>query len=202
MYEETINYYNNNAKEFADRTVNTDMGICQKKFTALLEKGAYILDAGCGSGRDSRFFKEHGFNVKAIDASSEMCRLAAEYTGLNVECINFNELDYNTEFDGIWACASLLHIEKKELPGILKIFNKALKPGGIMYASFKYGDKEEKRLGRFFSDYSIDEAEKIFLKDNLFEIIESFKTEDARPDYKDKPWVNIIVKNKQVLTGL
>lgn len=196
MTGEIINYYNNNAKEFIDRTINIDMGICQNKFMSLLKQGACILDAGCGSGRDSKFFKEHGFNVTAIDASSEMCRLASEYTGLLVECISFNEIEYNNKFDGIWACASLLHIEKNKLPELLKKFNKALKPGGVMYASFKYGNTEEKRLGRFFSDYSLDEIQKVFLQDGLFILEESFKTEDARPDYKDKPWVNIIVKKK------
>ena len=196
MHEETINYYNNNAKEFADRTVNADMGVCQGRFTALLDKGAYILDAGCGSGRDSKFFASQGFNVTAIDASSEMCLVASGYTGLKVECIRFDEMEFNSRFDGIWACASLLHIGKNELPGILCRFNKALKPGGIMYASFKYGDKEEHRLGRFFSDYNMDEVKKIFLGGGLFELAECFETEDFRPEYKEKPWVNIIVRKK------
>lgn len=196
MHEETINYYNKNAKEFADRTVNTDMGFCQNKFISLLDKGAYILDAGCGSGRDSKFFIGKGFNVIAIDASSEMCLLASRYTGLKVECIRFGEMEFNNKFDGIWACASLLHIEKKELPYILCRFNKALKPGGIVYASFKYGNKEEHRLGRFFSDYNTDEVKKTFLSGGLFELVECFETEDFRPDYKDKPWVNIIVRKK------
>ncbi len=138
MYEETINYYNNNAREFAGRTVNADMGICQDRFTALLDKGAFILDAGCGSGRDSKFFTNQGFNVTAIDGSSEMCLVASKYTGLEVECIRFDEMEFNSRF------------------------YKALKPGGIMYASFKYGNKEEHRLGRFFSDYNMEEVKKIF----------------------------------------
>lgn len=196
MYEETINYYNNNAKEFADRTVNTDMGVCQDRFTALLDKGAFILDAGCGSGRDSKAFVNQGFNVTAIDASSEMCLVASKYTGLKVECIRFDEMEFKNRFDGIWACASLLHIEKKELPDILCRFHKALKPGGVMYASFKYGNKEEHRLGRFFSDYNMDEVKKIFLSGGLFKLAECFETEDFRPDYKEKPWVNIIVRKR------
>lgn len=196
MYEETINYYNNNARGFADRTVNADMGVCQGKFIALLDKGAFILDAGCGSGRDSKFFINQGFNVTAIDGSSEMCLVASKYTGLKVECIRFDEMEFNSRFDGIWACASLLHIEKKELPYILCRFHKALKPGGVMYASFKYGNREEYRLGRFFSDYNMDEVKKIFLNGGLFELAECFETEDFRPDYKEKPWVNIIVRKR------
>ena len=109
MYEETINYYNNNARGFADRTVNADMGVCQGKFIALLDKGAFILDAGCGSGRDSKYFLECGFQVQAMDASAEMCNLAAEYIGHTVECMSFDEMQYRSQFDGVWACTSLLH---------------------------------------------------------------------------------------------
>lgn len=65
-----------------------------------------------------------------------------------------------------------------------------------MYASFKYGTTEERRLGRFFSDYRLDELEQIFLNDSMYELVEKFETEDVRPDYKDKPWVNIIVGEK------
>lgn len=196
MFDETINYYNKNAKEFAERTVNSNMDFCHNKFTTLLQKGDYILDAGCGSGRDSKFFLEQGFNVEAIDASVEMCQLAAEYTGIFVKCMRFDEMEFDSQFDGIWASASLLHIEKSTLPNILYKFNKALKQNGIMYASFKYGDKEEERLGCFFSDYHIGELERIFLKDGLFVLEESFKTEDTRPGYKNKPWINIIVRKK------
>ncbi len=187
MHNKTISYYNKNAKEFAKRTVNADMGFCYSKFTALLHNKDYILDAGCGSGRDSKFFLEQGFNVQAIDASMEMCQLAAEYIGIPVKCLRFDEIEFDSQFNGIWANASLLHIEKSSLPDILRKFNRALKPDGIMYASFKYGDKEEERLERFFSDYHIDELEEIFLKDGLFVLEESFETEDVRPDYKNKP---------------
>lgn len=92
--------------------------------------------------------------------------------------------------------ASLLHVPKAELPNILRKFHKALKPKGIMYASVKYGDREEERLHRFFSDYHMDELENVFLQDGLYHLIESFETEDVRPDYKNKPWLNIIVRKK------
>ncbi|MCM1244023.1 MAG: class I SAM-dependent methyltransferase [Roseburia sp.] len=194
MNEKTIDYYNKNAKEFVGRTVGTDMGFCQKKFIELLEPGSLILDAGCGSGRDSKFFLGQGFRVQAIDASSKMCQMASEYTGLPVKCTRFEEIAYDSEFDGVWACASLLHVKKQELPDILWKFHKALKAGGIMYASFKYGNKEEERLERFFSDYKMDELKNVFLQDGLFELVQISKTKDARPDYEGKPWLNIIVR--------
>lgn len=196
MHRETIEYYNNNTKEFIGRTIHSDMSGCQKKFLKLLKKDAYILDAGCGSGRDSKFFLEQGMRVQAMDASEKMCQAASEYIGQSVACMRFDELEAREEYDGIWACASLLHVEKRELPAILTRFHRALKSDGILYASFKYGTAEERRLGRFFSDYQLDELEQIFLRGGLYELIEKFETEDVRPDYKDKPWINIIVRKK------
>ncbi|MCM1499051.1 MAG: class I SAM-dependent methyltransferase [Clostridium sp.] len=192
----TIDYYNKNAKAFAERTVGADMSICQNKFLSRLKAGSCILDAGCGSGRDSKIFLERGFRVEAMDASEEMCRIAAEYIGQPVTCMGFEEVTAASRFDGIWACASLLHVEKCRLPDILLRFQRALKPDGILYASVKYGDAEEERLERFFSDYHLDEMENVFLQDGLFELLDSFETEDVRPDYRDKPWVNIIVKKR------
>ncbi len=194
MNNKTLDYYNKNAEDFISRTVDADMHYCQDKFIKMLESGAYILDVGCGSGRDSLYFMEHGFKVCAIDGSEEMCRAAADYIGQKVECIKFQDIAYEEMFDGVWACASLLHLPKQELPDVLSNFYKAMKPGGVMYASFKYGDKEEERLGRFFSDYHLEEIENVFTKDAGFELIEGFETEDVRPDYAGKPWVNVMVK--------
>lgn len=190
----TIDYYNRYAKEFCERTTGTDMSFCQNKFLGYLEKGAKVLDAGCGSGRDSKYFIEKGMQVVALDASEEMCRYAAKYLGQPVECLRFDEIIDQEEFDGIWASASLLHVKKKELPDILKRMYHALKIDGILYASFKYGTKEEQRLERFFSDYSLEEIREVFEHTGLFQILECFETKDIREDYKDKPWVNIIVK--------
>ncbi len=192
----TIDYYEKNAKAFVERTIDADMSICQDKFLSLLNAGSYILDAGCGSGRDSKIFLEKGFHVEAMDASKEMCKIAAKYIGQSVTCMGFEELTYESRFDGVWACASLLHVKKSRLPEILLKFQRALKSGGIMYASFKYGNMEEERLERFFSDYNLAEIENMFLQDDLFELVDSFETEDVRPDYQDKPWVNIIVRKK------
>ncbi len=191
---ETINYYNQNAKEFYDRTIDTDMSFSQNQFLHYLSSGDHILDAGCGSGRDSRCFIEHGFNVTSIDASWEMCKYASIHTGHKVECLRFEDIIYENDFNGIWACASLLHIKKAELPSILEKFHHALKPNGIFYASFKFGTVEEQRLERFFSDYTETEIKNVFEKTELFHVLECFLSEDIREDYKNKPWVNIIAK--------
>ncbi len=194
LAEQTIEYYNQYAEQFAERTAGADMSFCRDVFLKYLPEHALILDAGCGSGRDSRIFREKGYRVCAIDASEEMCRVAARRIGRLVQCMRFEEMAWQEHFDGIWACASLLHVPRCELPAVLGKFHQALKPGGMLYASFKYGSGEEARLGRFFSDYRLGELEDAFLRDGLFSLAESFETEDARPDYKEKPWVNIIVR--------
>lgn len=194
LKEKTIGYYNQCAEQFAGRTVSADMSFCQNSFLKYLPEHARILDAGCGSGRDSKLFLEKGYQVYAIDASEEMCRVAKKYIGQTVKCMRFEEMAWQERFDGIWACASLLHVTRRELPAVLKNFHRALKSEGVLYASFKYGAGEEERLGRFFNDYRIGELEDAFLRDGLFVLAESFETEDVRPDYKDKPWVNIIVR--------
>lgn len=194
LTDKTISYYNNHTKEFLARTIEADMRFCQEKFLRLLPSEGMILDAGCGSGRDSKFFLGQGMQVQAIDASVEMCRQASAYIGQPVKCMRFDEIECVAQFDGIWACASLLHVEKKKLPALLKKFHRAMKAEGIFYASFKYGSAEEERLERFFSDYDLDEIKQVFIKDGLFELVEGFYTEDVRPDYKEKPWVNILVR--------
>lgn len=192
----TIDYYNRNTEAFIERTKSMDMSFCQNKFLQRLKPGSLVLDAGCGSGRDSRVFLEYGLRVQAVDASEKMCQAASEYLGMPVKCMRFDEIDDTGKYDGIWACASLLHVEKNVLPAILRKFHRALKKDGILYASFKYGDVQEVRLERLFSDYHKEELEELFLKDGLFALEESFESQDVRPDYKNKPWVNMIVRKK------
>ncbi len=197
LKEKTIGYYNQYAEQFAKRTEGFDMSFCQDRFMKYLPEQALILDAGCGSGRDAKVFLEKGFRVCAMDASETMCRVAEQRIGQPVVCMRFEEMEWQEHFDGIWACASLLHVARRALPAVLENFCRALKPGGILYASFKNGDGEEERLGRFFNDYRMEALEDAFLRGGMFELVESFETEDVRPDYKDKPWVNIIVRKRQ-----
>jgi 2-polyprenyl-3-methyl-5-hydroxy-6-metoxy-1,4-benzoquinol methylase len=109
--DETLNYYNENAESFINGTVAVDFEKTQKKFLEKLPSGAYILDFGCGSGRDTKYFLEHGYKVDAIDGSDELVRYASEYTGIKVRKMLFQELDVNGLYDGIWACSSILHFK-------------------------------------------------------------------------------------------
>lgn len=109
QYTNTLGYYDNHADEFYKNTVDVEFAIMQKHFLSKLKSGSYILDFGCGSGRDTKYFLEQGYLVDAIDGSIELCRLASEYTGIKVKNMFFQELAEVDKYDGIWACSSILH---------------------------------------------------------------------------------------------
>ena len=139
MIDRTVDYYNENAQSFFETTVNADMSLQLEDFIKLLPAGGYILDAGCGSGRDSLELKNRGFKIEAFDASEEMCRRASELLGQQVKLYRFEELNYIDLFDGIWACASLLHVTWEAMPDVIDRLNKSLKANGVLYASFMKG---------------------------------------------------------------
>jgi cyclopropane fatty-acyl-phospholipid synthase-like methyltransferase len=186
-----IEYYNQNADSFFEGSVNANMSYERDKFIALLPAGGKILDAGCGSGRDSKAFLDQGFEVTAFDASEEMCKRASEYIGQEVINMLFQDVSYKDEFDGIWASASLLHVSMDELPTIIKKMNEALKNGGVMYASFKYGDGTKMRGERRFSDFNEKSIVPLF-ENAGFDIISNEVGSDNRPGRENEMWVNVI----------
>ncbi|WP_027308516.1 bifunctional 2-polyprenyl-6-hydroxyphenol methylase/3-demethylubiquinol 3-O-methyltransferase UbiG [Caloramator sp. ALD01] len=191
---ETIEYYNKNALDFYINTKDVDMQKLYDFFLKYLEKGAKILDLGCGSGRDAKHFLDNGYDVVALDASIEMVRLSSELTGRKTVHKTFNELDYENEFDAIWACASLLHVSRKEIDDILYKISRALKPNGILFASFKYGDKEEFRNGRFFNFYEEKSFRELINNHQYFEIVETLITKDVRQGREDEIWFSVILR--------
>ena len=96
-------------------------------FLKLLPKNGKILDAGCGSGRDSLFFKQQGYDVVSFDISKELVDLASRLIGQKVLHMSFGDLDFENEFHGIWASASLLHIPQEEMDDVLEKLSRALK---------------------------------------------------------------------------
>lgn len=188
---QTISYYEEHAAEFCRSTFEADMTYCRDRFLKYLNPGSRILDAGCGSGRDSKAFADLGYCVTAMDASPKICVEAEKVLGRKVLCRSFEELDMENTFDGIWACASLLHVSKKEILDVLYRLKRALKEDGILYASFKYGDGEVIGKGRYFSNYDEWTLKKLML-DAGFEILELFVTKDVREDRSGEKWVNVI----------
>jgi len=193
---DSIDYYNKYAAKEFEETVNQDMSEIMREFLNYLEEGDTILDLGCGSGRDSLTLYELGYDVTPLDASSEMCKLAEIHTGLDVLQMTFEQIDFDDVFDGIWACASLLHTPKKELSGILTKIARALNEKGILYMSFKLGDFEGFRGERYFSDFTADSISQLLRENGRFEILKLWETEDIRSGHSDVRWLNVLAKKK------
>lgn len=190
----TIDYYNENAQSFIEGTVSVDFTAVQNVFLELLPKGARILDLGCGSGRDTKYFLDCGYAVDAVDGSEELCRAASEYTGTNVRQIFFGELDAVEEYDGIWACASILHVKRDELPGIVRKMSLATKENGIIYVSFKYGDFEGERNGRYFTDMTECSMAELLVDFPELKLEKQWVTGDIRSGRGDERWLNMILR--------
>lgn len=193
MIDNNIEYYNINAESFIAGTQNADMSLWRDKFESYVADGGRILDAGCGSGRDSKAFLQHGYSVVAFDASREMRKAAARFIGQEVWQMKFDEISFDEEFDGIWACASLLHVSYDELPDILQKLRKALVPGGMIYVSFKYGEGSMTKGERTFSNFTEASVTEL-LKDAHFEVKECGITSDVREGRADEKWINAIAR--------
>lgn len=194
MQPNTLNYYNNNAVDFYQNTVSVEFSDTQSKFLSKLDKNAHILDFGCGSGRDTKAFLNQGYHVEATDGSAELCRLAAQYTGIPVRHMLFQELSAVDQYDGIWACSSILHLPPNELSDVMCKMATALKPNGIIYTSFKYGTFSGERNGRYFTDMA-ESTFTAFIR-NIADLVteEQWISSDVRPGRGEEQWLNIILR--------
>lgn len=192
--ENTIAYYDSNGKDFAANTVSVEFEELQKRFLDKLPQQAYILDFGCGSGRDTKYFLQEGCRVEAVDGSWEMCRLAGAYTGMEVKHMLFQELEETERYDGIWACASILHLPKGSLREVMKKMEKALRTKGIIYTSFKYGNFQGERNGRFFTDMTEESFADFLMEIENLQIEEQWITSDVRPGRGSEKWLNLILQ--------
>ena len=192
---DTLDYYNKNASEYFEQTLNGNFTKNYERFLSRIPQNAYILDFGCGSGRDSKYFIENGYKVKAIDGSIEMCKLASEYIGQEVECMKFDELNEENVYDGIWACSSILHVEKEQLGNILEKMITALKEKGIIYTSFKKGVKDEIKEGKYYNYLTKEKLEEIIEKYKLnVKIIDYCETLPSTKRIQDIVWANYILQ--------
>jgi 2-polyprenyl-3-methyl-5-hydroxy-6-metoxy-1,4-benzoquinol methylase len=187
----TIEYYQQNADEFFNGTINVDMSNIYQHFTKDLPTSSLILDAGCGSGRDSKAFLGMGYKVEAFDASSEMVKRASKHTDLDVKHAVFDDVIAIDKYDAIWCCASLLHVAESDLPATLAKLAAALKPNGIWYLSFKYGDTQREKDGRSFTDINEQRLTELISSLSNIDISSIWITEDNRPDRNEK-WLNAI----------
>lgn len=191
---ETIAYYEKNAEKFFKDTVQVDMSALYKPFLALLPPNGRILDAGCGSGRDSLYFKRHGYQVEAFDASLEMCRLASAHLGQPVHQKTFDEVGWDSDFDGIWACASLLHVRRDSIDSVIERLCHTLGPSGVMFASFKLRDDEWEQDGRFFNGYDEASFPQLITHHPALLLRSIWVSADERPGRKNEKWLNALLQ--------
>lgn len=194
--KDSVLYYEENADDFIKSTIHADVSSLYRKFEKYLAKGCRILDLGSGSGRDSKYFTEKGYDVIAVDPSLAMCKRTKEYAGVPTFLMKAEELSFEKQFDAVWACASLLHVPRtKQVIAMHRIYD-SMNIGGILYSSWKYGDQDRVKDGRIFTDLDEDGLSMILKEIPGLCLIETWVTSDVRMEQKEQKWLNaLIMKN-------
>ena len=195
----SIDYYDRNGEAFFADSINVDELPQRRRFIELLPRGGTVLEAGCGSGRDARYFAEQGFAVTAFDGSATMVRLASAHSGLTVLHATFADMAWTQAFDGVWACASLLHLPRAELVHAFARIFRALRPGGVAFVSFKRGDRERSTNGRWFTDLEPEDLTAL-LDAAAFETLLTDVSSDVRPGREHEQWVSAFARRPLVET--
>jgi 2-polyprenyl-3-methyl-5-hydroxy-6-metoxy-1,4-benzoquinol methylase len=190
---DSVTYYNRRAADFAAQTADLDLSALHDKFLRHVRPGGRILDAGCGVGRDTLAFARRGYDVVAFDAAEEMVKLAQSRAGSHaaVHLMRFEEVEWRGEFDGIWACASLLHVQPASFPTVATRLADALRPGGAWYMSFKLGNGERLAAARLFVDHT-EETLRAVLAGIPIQIVDVWESTDVRPGRGSENWLNAI----------
>jgi 2-polyprenyl-3-methyl-5-hydroxy-6-metoxy-1,4-benzoquinol methylase len=190
----SVDFYDQQADSFADNTLSVDMTALYAEFLPLLAPGSLVIDAGCGAGRDSRYFLAKGFKVIAFDASQALVAIAKQVTGLPVIYSTFLAFNSSIKADALWACASLLHVPWQEQQATFRHLAKMVKPKGLIYCSYKYGNHDHVKDGRQFTNANETRLEQ-FIADSGLRVKKCWLTADARPGRADEQWLNAILEN-------
>lgn len=188
----SIDYYQQHAHAFFNNTLTVDMTPLYKRFLPHVPAGGHIVDAGCGSGRDSRYFADLGFKVTAFDVSSALVTLARQHSQLPVQLCSFSDFTTLEPVDGIWACASLLHLPYNQLAPTLNHLAQLLVPAGIFYCSFKYGQGAIQKDGRHFTNLDEQQLAEL-IKPLPLTLIEHWQTGDLREGREQERWLNALL---------
>jgi len=189
-------YYTENGKRFIQATIDVDMSELVSAFLNEVGPSGHILDAGCGSGRDSKRFKELGYQVSAFDQSQIMVQQTRAHAGVEAWLGRFEDLAIEDRYDGIWCCASLLHVKEKNLPDCLGRLAAALTDSGILYMSFKEGSGERFERGRHFTDQSEEGLAALVSATEKLRLIRTWRTPDRRDDHQGFWWVNALARKE------
>ena len=185
-------YYEINAKRYADQTFSVDMSEQYRKFLPLLREQARILDVGSGSGRDACYFQKRGYQVTALEPSKNLCREIRKGFSGEIVCSDIQSYQPDQRFDGIWACASLLHLQEKEILCFFEKINSYLNENGIIYLSGKNGiPTGEAADGRYFLEFTEQLADRILTVNDRIKLEELWFTEDVG-GRKGFRWMNMI----------
>ena len=133
----TIDYYNRIADSYYWTTVGIDMSKLRNAFAAYLPAEARVIDLGCGSGRDVMAFGDMGHEASGLDASKELVELAKERLEVKASVGDMVTWRASEPYDGIWCCASLIHLNEEEKKRFFGNLQYNLKPGGVIYISVK-----------------------------------------------------------------
>lgn len=191
-----IDYYNRYAVPYYEDTVDVSMEDVMEPFIELLPENAEILDLGCGSGRDTIALEEKGYYVTPLDGSLEMCKLAEVNTDKEILHMTYEEMDFDDVFDGIWACAALVHLTPREMKSVLGKLERALKEEGILYFSVGKGDRDGIYGERYFHDYTKRELLDLLEKSTGLNVLQIWTTQDVR-SHKEKAWLNVLAKKEK-----
>ena len=194
--DETVKYYDEHADEYVSSTIGVVMESLYQPFLKQLPAGGTILDAGCGSGRDTKALLKHGYKVTAIDASSKMVEAATRLIGYPAKLMYFQQMTFDQEFDGVWACASLLHVPRMQIDEVLNRIKRAMRSGGVCYMSFKEGEGERVNGGRRFSDFTANNLKTLLAGHADCDVIDIWTTDDVRICRHER-WVNALVRKRK-----
>ena len=190
-------YYEINAKRYAKETFPADMSEQYKRFLPLLREHARILDVGSGSGRDVCYFQKKGYQVTALEPSKNLCREIRKVFSGEIVCSDIQSYQPDQRYDGIWACASFLHLQEKEVLSFFEKINLYLNENGIVYLSGKNGITIGKAAdGRYFLEFTEQLVGKILAVNDRMKLEELWYTEDVS-GRKGFRWMNVVLKMRK-----
>lgn len=191
---QTLRFYDSNAQLYAEQTRGIDLAHLYKPFLATIPRGGRILDVGCGAGRDLKRFVDEGFEAVGVDPSEKLAAIASEFSGCKVLVSGVQDLSFNQEFDGAWACASLIHLPRHQLPSALGKIFLALRQRGVLFVSMQIGSGETvMEDGRFVARYTSEELSAA-IEQARFELVNLWITPDSLPGRHSVVWVNAIAR--------